>query len=365
MRHLKLMGISLAALVALAACDNVQTPGRTADTPAAPATTPATPGEPTTPPIADTQITDPLAPTETVGTTPSDAPISDAAVASLASLNAVRCGLAVDAAPTPTVARVAGATELEEQTVGVAAVNAAAASLAAFPGIVKIEPRIQEAGGIASGHCGATRIAKNWLITAAHCVDEPYQEIRVIGEAENLRSPAAKVTGASMAICHAGYAGTINSYANDIALLRLTDAQVAALGNVPIARYGSTTRTLAPANYAAADMAGWGLTTSGGQLSADLLKANLKVTGSGPAIIFVASQSGAGPCIGDSGGPLYVTEADGSKTVVGVLSVVEQNRATGKFCDGDYGGRYTNLQGFTGWITEIMTLCDRGDEACR
>ncbi len=366
MRRMKTLGLSLAALASLAACDMIRTPGHASDTPAAQTTDETVaPSDPATTPVATAPVTEPLPPPGSTETISSDAPVSDTAAASLASLNAVRCGLAVDAAPTPTVARVAGATELEEPTFGAAAVNAAAASLSAFPGIVKIEPRIQEAGGIASGHCGATRIANNWLITAAHCVDEPYSEIRVIGEAENLRSPTAKITGASMAICHAGYAGTINSYSNDIALLRLTDAQVAVISHVPIARYGTTNRTLAPANYAAADMAGWGLTSNGGQLSPDLLKANLKVTGSGPAVIFVSSQSGAGPCIGDSGGPLYVTEADGSKTVVGVLSVVEQNRATGKFCEGDYGGRYTNLQGFTGWITEIMALCDRGDEACR
>lgn len=367
MRQLKIWGLSLAALAAVAGCDNIRTPGRDSTPAAAPQTqepqTPASPGA--VPPAAETPVADPLPPAQTPDPTASDAPISEAAAASLASLNAVRCGLAVDAAPTPTIARAAGATELEEPVVGVAAVNAAAASLSAFPGIVKIEPRVREAGGIASGHCGATRIANNWLITAAHCVDEPYEEIRVIGEAENLRSPTAKITGASMAICHAGYTGGNNFYANDLALLRLSDAQVAAITNVPIARFGQTSRTLAPANYAAADMAGWGLTSSGGQLSADLLKAHLRVTGSGPAVISVSSQSGAGPCIGDSGGPLYVTEADGSKTVVGVLSVVELNRATGKFCDGEYGGRYTNLQGFTGWITEIMALCDRGDEACR
>ena len=286
--------------------------------------------------------------------------------ASLAALNAVRCGLPTEAAPTPTVAAVAGATTLEEPSFGTAAVNAMGAQLINFPGIVKLEPRRAEAGGaIASGHCGATRIAENWLVTAAHCVDQPYEELRIIGEAENLRSPTAKVTDAQLAVCHAGYDGTSNGFANDIALLRLSPEEVSALSGVPIARFGATQKPLAPANYAAADMAGWGITRFGGQLSADLLTAKLAVKATGPALIYVASQGGAGPCIGDSGGPLYVEEEDGSKTMVGVLSVVEQNKSTGQFCSGDYTGRYTNLQGFDAWMRDVMTLCESDQEMCQ
>ena len=289
-----------------------------------------------------------------------------AARPTLAELNAVACGLPSDAPPTPTVAMVAGATTLEEAAVGAEAVNGLAASLSSFPGIVKLEPRKPvEDGLISSGHCGAIRIDTHWLVTAAHCVDEPFEELRIIGEAENLRSPLARVTQGEFAICHGGYAGTANGYANDLALIRLTDEEVASLGNVPVARYGATEMPLAPANYASGDMAGWGLTHFGGKLSNALLSAKIRITGTGPSTIYVASQGGAGPCVGDSGGPLYVTEADGARTAVGVLSVVEQNRETGQFCAGDYNGRYTNLQGYADWMTSVMALCDADENACR
>jgi len=196
-------------------------------------------------------------------------------------------------------------------------------------------------------------------------VDEPYEELRIIGTAENLRSPLARVTQGEFAVCHGGYAGTENGYANDLALIRLTDDEVAALGEVPVAHYGVTGKPLAPANYPDAEMAGWGLTHFGGKLSNDLLSAKIRITAIGPSIIYVASQGGAGPCVGDSGGPLYVTEADGTKTAIGVLSVVEQNRETGQFCAGDYNGRYTNLQGYGDWMTEVMALCDADEEACK
>lgn len=283
----------------------------------------------------------------------------------LGMLNATLCGLGQDAPETPTAANVAGATELEEKAFAPAAVNGLSASLASFPGIVKIEPRTPRSDGFTTlNHCSATRIADNWFVTAAHCVDDPFDEIRLIGESENLRSPLAKTTTASLAICHAGYNGVPTGYANDLALVRLGDDHIADLQNVPIARFGETATPLAPANYPVADMAGWGLTHYGGQLSNDLLSATLSITAAGPAIIQVASRGGSGPCAGDSGGPLYVTESDGSKTLVGVLSVVEQN-STGEFCAGEYNGRYTNLQGYSDWIDNIISRCDANPETCR
>lgn len=284
----------------------------------------------------------------------------------LALVNAQRCAMPEGAAPTPTVASVAGATDLEEPVAGTEAVNALAANLSAFPGILKLEPRRKETNGlITSGHCSAVRVRENWLLTAAHCVDQPYDELRVIGDAANLRSPAARVTAAGSAICHGGYQGTDNGYANDIALLHLSAEQAAALTNVPVARLSAPALPLAPANYPTADMAGWGLTRFGGQLSNDLLSTALKITAVGPAAITVSSQSGAGPCIGDSGGPLYVTDADGTRTVVGILSVVEQNRTNGLFCAGDYNGRYINLQGYAGWMEGVIALCETSPDACR
>lgn len=371
MKYVQLLAATALAIV-LTACDQVRLPG--AGEPAAPEQVEASEIE-----AEPVQVSDiPEAESETPTVDRDDAAIPDtqappatvtetlpAPNGGLALLNAARCAQPVETAPTPTVASVAGATELEEPLVGAEAVNALAATLAAFPGIVKIEPRKAMGDGrVSVGHCSAVRVRANWFVTAAHCVDQPYDEIRIIGDTANLRSPAAHITRATRAICHAGYLGTDNAYSNDIALVWLTPEEAAPLVNVPVARAASTGQPLAPANYPNVDMAGWGLTRFGGQLSNDLLSAALDLKAVGPAAITVASRGGAGPCVGDSGGPLFVTEADGSRTVVGVLSVVEQNKATGQFCAGDYNGRYTNLQGFAGWIDSVIALCEATPDAC-
>jgi Trypsin len=388
-RHL-FTGATLIALFALPACDAVRLPGIN---PVSEDTADAAPAEDIAQAEPDTLLADAATATTVEGGTPtvdrSEAPEDENLVSpesivggdadlipaqadeaetapTLAELNAAVCGLPEGAPPTPTVGAVAGADQLEEPSVGAEAVNALAASLVNFPGIVKLEPvKPAEDGMVTTGHCSAVRIADHWLVTAAHCVDQPYEALRIIGTAENLRSPLAHTTEGEFAVCHGGYAGTANGYANDLALIRLTVEEVAALGDVPVARYGDTSKPLAPANYPTGDMAGWGLTHFGGKLSNDLLSAKIRITGTGPSTIYVASQGGAGPCVGDSGGPLYVTEEDGTRTAVGVLSVVEQNRETGQFCAGDYNGRYTNLQGYSAWLGEVMALCDADEATCQ
>ncbi|MEM1037474.1 MAG: trypsin-like serine protease [Pseudomonadota bacterium] len=364
----RVLGLGLAAALLLSACDQVRFPsadevlpnGTDAQTPAAeteaeapdPVVTPTEDvDEPELPEVDVTEAEDAEPPT----------PITD-----LAAINATLCGLPVrPMGDSPTVAEATLAQAPDEDSIDIQAVNGTAATLAAFPGLVKMEPKeFLPGGAIASGHCGATRIAETWFITAAHCLDDDYDEVTLITGVDNLANPMAVRVNAVSSLCHAAYGGAGGAYVNDIALLRILETEAEKLGTIPIARFGESDKALVPFNYTEADMAGWGITSFAGSLSNQLLTTRLEMTGTGPAAIGVRSVEGAGPCIGDSGGPLYVTEETGERTVVGVLSVVEQNMTTGGFCEGEYGARYTNVQGYLRWIEDVMAACDSGDGLC-
>lgn len=300
------------------------------------------------------------------------APVTD-----LASLNAVAC-TAVSAGETKTVAQAAGATESQIDKSGLGAGGLATTSvvgavgsasslsvlLADFPGLVKLEPRraISETS-YASGHCGATRIATNWFVTAAHCLDEPYDVTILKGGSELLTGPITEQAEASWSICHAAYEGVADGLSNDVALIRISDAQAAKLDRVPIASIVSPNADITPVSLPHAAMAGWGMTAPQGSLSNVLLGTDVDVASVGPALIRVRSVNGRGPCIGDSGGPLFAEATDGKRYLVGVLSGVEQ--APGRqACEGDYTARYTNLQGYKHWIDNVIQACNTQDGLC-
>jgi len=374
---------AIATSFALVGCDSVKFPGFTSSEEVESPTGPSSPiveeiTDPANPapeaPAAETSIDDAIiAEDEEITTTP-ETPASNSSsednssseylgIDNLLAINAVRC--APSAEETMTLAEIANA-DVVAASVAPQAVNGTEVSSASFPGIVKMEPRrTLGSGGISSGHCGATRIANNWFVTASHCLDSTYDEIRLIATDSSLTDPRAITFEADATLCHSAYGGASGAYSNDVALIGVSDETAATLASVPIARYGETDQTLGSINYPEARMAGWGLTSfDQGELSNTLLRTDLRLVSSGPAAITVASTDDAGPCIGDSGGPLLVDEADGEPRVIGVLSVVEQNRESGKFCEGDYNARYTNLAGYEGWIETTIGVCTENPALC-
>jgi len=369
--------------ISLTACDLVKFPGatpveqpvppppNTGGTPIDTATQTETPLESGTPELPATEVSE-TSETPSELPTEGEAPPADTAgpspfagIDNLLSINAARCA-PTSAEASLTLAEIANASRAAATNVTTEAVNGTAISADAFPGIVKMEPkRTLDNGGISSGHCGATRIANNWFVTASHCLDDTYDEIELIATQSTLSDPRAVTVTANASLCHSAYGGARGQYANDVALISISDEAAEAFSAVPIARYGSTDKPLGNINYPVARMAGWGITSfTGGELSDTLLSAELNVVSSGPAIVTVASRETAGPCIGDSGGPLMIDEADGAPKVIGVLSVVEQNRETGAFCEGDYNARYTNLQGYIDWIDSVIGVCTASPELC-
>ena len=172
------------------------------------------------------------------------------------------------------------------------------------------------------------------------------------------------MAGADTAVCHGEYRGREGGLLNDLALVHVADDTLATIRNVPIAAYGAPDSALSPLNYAEVTMAGWGSSGYGAPPSDRLLSGPLTLVGADPGTILAEGVQGAGSCEGDSGGPLYITEEDGQRRVVGVLSSVRS--AAGEVpCAGEYLGRYTNLSGYTGWIETVMTYCETYPDLCQ
>ncbi|MEM9738703.1 MAG: trypsin-like serine protease [Pseudomonadota bacterium] len=374
--------IALLACALLPACDAVRVPGdepqREPDAPGTEAPLPAqdqTSSEGQTPPPALRAATSVAG--ETPGTPPLEPGVDPAPelpaplVTNLAQINAASCGLPETAEPTPTLAEFNEAAEIAPQAESflqtqVVGVSLAVASLDLFPGIVKMEPVNYDAAGNESrGHCGATRIADQWFLTAAHCIDDGYQDIRFIAGTVNVRdTDSANIFVAESAICHAGYDGLDTAMINDIALIKVSDATLPNIRNIPIASYGAPNENFSPENYEMPVMAGWGSTSYGSSPSSLLLSTQVKLVSSSPGVILVESVGGSGPCQGDSGGPLYVREDDGQQRVVGVLSNVQSPRGQTP-CAGEYRGQYTNVAGYVDWIDNVVAACGANDVLCR
>ncbi len=167
---------------------------------------------------------------------------------------------------------------------------------------------------LTGGVCSAALISPTYVVTAAHCTSR-YKRVLV---GHPLRSEADAVAVAD-AIRHPRY--DQETHAFDIGLIRLAEAvQVAPL---PLASRGEY-YLLVNAD-AEATILGWGHTpdTSGHSdklMAADVRMRDLQIRG--PLLIF---QDSAGPCGGDSGGPMVVEGLDGWPVLVGIASQTDGN----------------------------------------
>jgi len=204
---------------------------------------------------------------------------------------------------------------------------------------------------VSGSMCGGSVISKNYILTAAHCVDGSYasgMSVYVGGHARG----SGDVKKVSKVIEHENY--NSRTYDNDIALLKLEDELTFTDEITPICLPSSdavvgTTCTVT----------GWGTTSSGGNVANDLMKVSVpilanddcgQVTNQMTDNMMCAGYSWGGydSCQGDSGGPLACPTSDDS-------SVYEQHGVVswGIGCgDSGYPGVYARVSEYTDWIED-------------
>lgn len=203
-------------------------------------------------------------------------------------------------------------------------------------------------------YCGATLVAPQWAVTAAHCTAGITVETDKVAllMGTNTAYEGGNSYPVDQIIDHPDYdSETMDS---DISLLHL--ATPATETPVRVVRQGDPDNITAPGTMGTA--IGWGTTSSGGESSTDLLQVSVPIISNTQLTTMYAGEGtitenmmGAGypeggkdSCQGDSGGPFVVQDAKGNWVLAGVVS-------WGTGCaDADYPGVYTRVSNFRNWL---------------
>lgn len=211
--------------------------------------------------------------------------------------------------------------------------------------------------------CGGSFIDPRIVVTAAHCVEEMQKKIFVsAGLSLNSQHSGAPLIPVEAVFPHPHYDPT--KLTNDIAILYLGSYDPATLPRpiVPISlNHDETFPDETPGIRVT--VTGWGNTSSFGKLYDDPLRsADLDIVpvtrcSLAPGYDDVDErqicagdlvQGGIDACNGDSGGPLVAKKADGSLSLVGVVSWGEGCALAGK------PGVYTRISAFHEWIQTMV-----------
>jgi len=205
-----------------------------------------------------------------------------------------------------------------------------------------------------SHSCGGSILDKNTIVTAAHCVSGMAASGLQVYYGTLKHASGGTAVAVKTVRGHTGYSSS--TLKNDIAILKLASDINLSSGNANIGTVGLPAKNSDPASGTTVTVSGWGTTSEGGSIPADLNYVSVPIVarttcntnyGSGSIdngmICAADANGGKDSCQGDSGGPL-VTVSGSTGTLVGVVSWGSGCARKGK------PGVYTRVGYFTDWI---------------
>ncbi|GFS40434.1 u21-ctenitoxin-Pn1a [Nephila pilipes] len=213
--------------------------------------------------------------------------------------------------------------------------------------------------------CGASILNRNWIVTAAHCIDfsspRRYEILAGLHKLSEEFTPSAKRYKISKIILHEEYDD--DTFHNDIALLKTTKPIDIAGSKGYINGVCLPQNESDPTGYAT--VIGWGHTKEDGDNSDTLKHVTVPIIerkicndmydedphdGVDEILdtMICAGMTGRDSCQNDSGGPLLQKDSNGVTTLVGIVS-------HGAGCGlRFYPGVYTKISMYRDWMASKM-----------